>query len=224
MPKNMSVLSPFRVVVVLLCFLITFVLMQRAVGTQAINIIRPLASFPTHIGPWTLNATRKSDPEVIKMLGVDDYIDYSYVDTKGKQINLYVGFYESVGGGKGYHSPKNCLPGGGWGIDQVGTVQITPRNKNDLPVTVSEMVIREGDEYQVVLYWFQNRGRIIASEYWEKVYLVLDALMKHRRDGTFVRLMASVPQGNVKETEKVLKEFAGRILPELNKYLPGKEI
>ncbi len=41
--------------------------------------------------------------------------------------------------------------------------------------TVSEMLIRSGPNYQVVLYWYQNKGRIIASEYWEKIYLVLDA-------------------------------------------------
>ena len=220
----MSGLSPVRVTVVLLCFLVTFSLMRDAVRTQPVKIIQPLASFPAQLGDWRLIETRKSDPKVIKMLGVDDYIDYSYMDPQGRQINLYVGFYETVGGGKGYHSPKNCLPGGGWGIDRVDTVRIIPQNQADPPVTVSEMVIRQGDAYQVVLYWFQNRGRIIASEYWEKVYLVLDALLKYRRDGTFVRLMAPASRGNVKGTEKILKEFARRVLPELNKHLPGKEI
>jgi len=220
----MSGLSPLRVAVVLLCFLATFALMRDAVRTQPVEIIQPLALFPDQLGDWRLIKTRKSDPKVIQMLGVDDYIDYRYVDPQGKEINLYVGFYDTVGRGKGYHSPKNCLPGGGWGIDQVNTVRIMPQDQAGPPVIVSEMVIREGDAYQVVLYWFQNRGRIIASEYWEKVYLVFDALLKHRRDGAFVRLMAPAPQGKVKETEKILKEFAGRVLPELNKYLPGKKI
>ena len=53
--------------------------------------------------------------------------------------------------------------------------------------TVSEMLIRNGDEYQVVLYWFQNRGRIIASEYWEKIYLVLDALIKRTKRRQFYK-------------------------------------
>jgi len=224
MLKKKSVLSPYRVAFVLLCYLITFVLMQGATGTKPVGIVRPLASFPARLGPWALTESRKSSPSVISILGVDDYIDYTYMDAKGRQVNLYVGFYESVGGGKGYHSPKHCLPGSGWGIDQTATVQIIPSDQNNHPVTVSKMVIREGDEYQVVLYWFQNRGRIIASEYWEKVYLVLDALVKHRRDGTFVRLMAPAPQGNVQETEDMLQDFAALIIPVLHQYLPGKEI
>lgn len=156
------------------------------------------------------------------MLGVDDYIDYSYYDGNGNSVNLYVGFYESVGTGGGYHSPKNCLPGGGWGINSTKEIKITPRNTTGQPVKVSEMVIRNGNEYQVTLYWFQNRGRIIASEYWEKIYLVLDALLKNRRDGAFVRLMAYAPDGDIKIAEKSLNRFAELALPELTKFLPGK--
>ena len=222
MSQQPSKLSPYRVGLVLICFLATFILLQGGAGTRATKISRPLSSFPSQLGPWTLDATRSSAADVIEMLGVDDYIDYSYTDKNGNRVSLYVGFYESVGGGKGYHSPKNCLPGGGWGIDSTKAVQIASQNRPGSPVTVAEMVIREGSEYQVVLYWFQNRGRIIASEYWEKIYLVLDALLKKRRDGSFVRLMAYAPEGDIKKTEAVLKSFAELSMVELDKYLPGK--
>ena len=217
-----SKLSPYRVAIVLACFLVTFILLQGATGTKPTKISQPLSRFPAKLGPWTLDATRSSSADVINMLGVDDYIDYSYTDNKGHQVSLYVGFYESVGGGKGYHSPKNCLPGGGWGIDSTKKVRLFPQNRSGSPVTVAEMVIREGSEYQVVFYWFQNRGRIISSEYWEKIYLVLDSLMKKRRDGAFVRLIAYAPDGNIEQTEALLKNFAELSLAELEKYLPGK--
>jgi len=216
-------LSVLRVSIVIFCFLATFIMIKRAVVTEPVGIIRPLSLFPRQIGSWKVNASRLSDEDVVKMLGVDDYIDYTYVNQSGRQVNLYVAFYKSVGGGKGYHSPKNCLPGAGWGIDRNGTITIFPSNKNGKrSVDVSEMIIREGDEYQVVFYWFQNRGRIIASEYWEKIYLVLDALIKHRRDGTFVRLIARAPKGKIAETEKILVDFSGDVLSELEQFLPGK--
>ena len=213
-----------RVLVLLVCFMATFVLMQRGLtGVHATKIKKSLRSFPSQIGAWKLVGSRASAPEVVKMLGVDDYIDYTYVDASGRKINLYVGFYETVGGGKGYHSPKNCLPGGGWGIDRTSVVRLSPADRTGEPVGVSEMLIREGSDYQVVLYWFQNRGRIIASEYWEKIYLVLDALLKKRRDGAFVRVMAQVPDGRIQETEEVAKEFATLALAELDEYLPGRQ-
>ena len=130
-------------------------------------------------------------------------------------------FYESVGTGGGYHSPKNCIPGGGWGIDTVKEVRFVPQGRQT-PVTASAMIIRNRNEYQVVLYWYQNRGRIIYSEYWEKIYQVLDAILLKRRDGAFVRLIAAAPEGNVQQAEDTLKQFAALALSELDNYLPGR--
>lgn len=155
------------------------------------------------------------------MLGVDDYIEYNYSTPAGQPVNFYAAFYESVGTGGGYHSPKNCIPGGGWGIDAVKTVTFQPKG-GQAPVTVAEMIIRNRNEYQVVFYWYQNRGRIISSEYWEKVYLVLDAILKKRRDGTFVRLMVPAPNGDIQQAEKVLQQFAAQAVTELENFLPGR--
>ena len=185
-------------------------------------IVKPLSMFPRQLGQWHLMATRSSGADVVGMLGVDDYIDYNYSEPANQGVNLYVAFYDSVGNGKGYHSPKNCIPGGGWGIDAVKTVTILPADGRG-PVTVSEMIIRNRNEYQVVLYWFQNRGRIIASEYWEKIFLVWDAIVMKRRDGSFVRVMVSAPGGDIEQAEKTLQSFAGLALSELNNFLPGRE-
>ena len=86
------------------------------------------------------------------------------------------------------------------------------------------MLIRNGDNYQIVLYWYQNRGRIIASEYWEKIYLVLDALKIGRRDGTFVRIMFTVPDNNIVEASEEAGKFAALAMQELEFYLPGKTL
>ncbi len=207
----------FRVCIVLTCILTTFILLQGVTGTNIIPILQPLNSFPKQIGEWTLRNTRQSSEGVVDLLGVNDYIDYIYQDDRGNHINFYVGFYESVGTTGSYHSPKNCLPGGGWGIADTKIVKINQAK-------ISEMIIRNGSQYQVVFYWFQNRGRIIASEYWEKIYLVFDALIKKRRDGSFVRLMVQAPNGDIKKAEIILKNFAQLSMPLLNNYLPGKEL
>lgn len=210
-----------RVLLVLALLACTFLLLQNVSGTRRTPIKQPLAQFPTTLGDWQVNSSRRSADSVIKLLGVDDYIEYNYASPKGPSLNFYAAFYESVGTGGGYHSPKNCIPGGGWGIDAVKTITILPKGYQT-PVTVAEMVIRNRNEYQVVLYWYQNRGRIISSEYWEKIYLVLDAIFKQRRDGTFVRLMVPAPDGDIAQAEKVVAQFATQIIPELNNFLPGK--
>ena len=214
-------ISPYRVFLVLLLFGLTFLLLQGVSGTARTPIKQPLALFPTTLGAWQALSSQASSQAVVEMLGVDDYIEFNYAGSNGPAVNFYAAFYEAVGVGGGYHSPRNCIPGGGWGIDAVKTLQIEPSDGRG-PVTVSEMIIRNRNEYQVVLYWYQNRGRIIHSEYWEKIYQVLDAIFMKRRDGTFVRLMTPAPGGDIQQAEKTLQQFAGLALPELDKFLPGR--
>ena len=213
-------ISPYRVLLVLFLLGSTFVFLQGVSGTLRTPIKQTLGKFPTMLGDWKALSSRESTEAVVKMLGVDDYIEYNYADSTGRAVNFYTAFYESVGTGGGYHSPKNCIPGGGWGIDAVKTVEIQPKGRGS--VTVSEMIIRNGNEYQVVFYWYQNRGRIIYSEYWEKIYLVLDAILMKRRDGAFVRLIAPAPGGDIQQAEKTLQQFAGLAISELDNFLPGK--
>jgi len=219
LPKNK--LSVRRVLLVLVLLMGTFFLLQGVSGTVRTPIKQPLSTFPVVLGEWHALSSRKSTDAVIEMLGVDDYIEYNYATPSGRELNFYAAFYESVGTGGGYHSPKNCIPGGGWGIDSVKTIEVQPAQGRSA-VNVSEMLIRNGNEYQVVVYWYQNRGRIIASEYWEKIYLVLDAIFMKRRDGTFVRLMAPVQEGDIAQTEQLLQRFAGLAMVELEHFLPGR--
>ncbi len=91
-------------------------------------------------------------------------------------------------------------------------------------VKIAELIIQNGPARQVVFYWYQNRGRIIASEYWEKVYLVLDALLMHRRDGAFVRIMIPCGTDKIAVAEAELEKFAGRALETLKQFLPGRKL
>lgn len=213
--------SPYRVLMVLALLVTTYLLLQGVSGTVRTPIKQSLNNFPSTLGEWKVLSSRASTDAVVKLLGVDDYVEYNYANPDGRALNFYAAFYESVGTGGGYHSPKNCIPGGGWGIDSVKTVQLSPTDGR-APVTVSEMIIRNRNEYQVVMYWYQNRGRIIGSEYWEKIYLVLDAVFMKRRDGTFVRLMAPVTNGSLEQTEQQLQGFASLAMKELERFLPGR--
>lgn len=214
-------ISPYRVFLVLVLFAATFFSLQGVSGTVRTPIKQSLAKFPTTLGEWKVISNRASTEAVIQMLGVDDYVEYNYRNPTGQPLNFYAAYYESVGTGGGYHSPKNCIPGGGWGIDSAKIVEVQPFGSSS-PVKVSAMIIRNRNEYQVVLYWYQNRGRIIYSEYWEKIYQVLDAITMKRRDGTFVRLMAPALNGDIQTTEKLLTDFAGLTATELEQFLPGR--
>ena len=79
---------------------------------------------------------------------------------------------------------------------------------------------QKGVEQQIVLYWFQSRGRIISSEYMQKIWLVVDSITKQRTDGAFVRLISPIIE-NEQVTVDLLKEFAKQIKPILDDHIPS---
>ena len=212
-----------RLIIILALFGLTYFLMQVTGTAKTVPIKKSLSLFPKQIGEWSFVDSHKLSDATIKMLGVDDYIDYNYVSKDGMKINFYASFFSSVGTTGGYHSPRNCLPGGGWGIADLSTLKLRLHSPKK-PATINSMITRKGPDRQIILYWFQNRGRIINSEYWDKIYTVLDAIFKQRRDGSFIRIIAPTTKDNIKNTEDALKKFAEEAMVILEDYLPGKKI
>ena len=217
-------ISKINTIIVLLFLLGTWYLLQNSIAVTPTPIKQSLESFPTTIGQWKVVHTSESSEDIIEMLGVDDDLQYTYQNPEGKIVTLYIGYYSAVGVTGAYHSPRNCIPGGGWGIDDISPVTLGTGIEGNNRSVVSQMMIRNGDQYQIVLYWYQNRGRIIASEYWEKIYLVLDALRIKRRDGTFVRIMATVQGNDFAAASDDATEFSEQVMNYLESYLPGSTI
>lgn len=185
--------------------------------SEAVAPIQPLSSFPTRIGEWE-GRTSRFDPEIYDALGVDDSFLANYRDDRGRAVNLYIGFHNSQTEGDLIHSPKNCMPGAGWGIARVDSVKV-PDGRSG--ARVIRLLLAKGGEKQVVLYWFHSRGRIIDSEYWQKIYLVIDSITRRRTDGSFVRLIAPVVDGDIDGATETLRDFAGQLMPLLDDFLPS---
>ena len=138
------------------------------------------------------------EQSVLDILKLTDYMMRVYVPTAKTggeprtevlPVWLYVGYYQSQRTGMTYHSPRNCLPGAGWQF--VESEEVTIPLREGPSMTINKVLIQKGLDKQIILYWYHDRGRIIASEYRAKGYLVWDAVTKHRTDGALVRL--SVP-------------------------------
>ena len=207
-----------RTIIIVAILLITAGLTALASHSERIAPNKPFSEFPLTIGPW--QGTRgQMDQKVYNILGVEDYIMADYRKTSGEHVNLYVGFYQSQKEGDLIHSPKNCMPGAGWNIIESSVIPVT---LNDIgqPTKVIKLLLAKGPEKQVVLYWFQSRGRIIASEYMQKIWLVIDSITKNRTDGSFVRLIAPVittEEGSL----NILKEYAKAVYPALKAHIPN---
>jgi len=181
---------------------------------------KSFSTFPKQIGEW-VGKEDHFDKRIYDVVGVDDSFLCSYTISDGRQVQLYIGFYRSQREGDLIHSPKHCMPGAGWNVIQASLEELIIPNHNPGQIKSIKLILQKGAQRQVVLYWFQSRGRFIASEYMQKIYLVIDSIIKHRTDGSFVRLIASVERDNEDEALKTIKDFAKLLIPILQEYIPS---
>jgi EpsI family protein len=164
---------------------------------------KSLKDFPVRIESWEQTGTDEQfDAETMAVLKASDYLLRNYRGQDGRTLNFYVGYYASQRDGATYHSPLNCLPGSGWVMSEPGSVTITPKGRT--PFVANKYVIQNGDHKEVLVYWYQGRGRSVASEYWGKVYTVFDSVRMRRSDGAMVRITTSISDSKPEAVQAAL--------------------
>jgi EpsI family protein len=87
---------------------------------------------------------------------------------------------------------------------------------------INRAIVAHQSDKQLVYYWYDERGMKIANEYWSKLYLLRDAILKNRTDGALVRLTTPLYPGESEhEADKRLQEFIQVVVPKLAAYLPS---
>lgn len=180
---------------------------------------RSLSGFPVRLGDWTMVGEQQMDDKAMKILQVDDYLFRLYRNSKGEVLGLYIGYFKSQREGKGIHSPRQCLPGAGWAPLDTCVYRMAPSDYPSVHFPVNKFVMSKGLDRQLYLFWYQGRGRIYASEYWNKIYLILDGLTRKRTDGALVRVNGKV-SGDAEEAFNSQSEFISAIYPLLKDYIP----
>jgi EpsI family protein len=158
------------------------------------------------------------DQNTIDVLGMTDYVNRGYFSGSQGQVGLFVGYFRSQRTGVSIHSPKNCLPGSGWQPEQSAIYQLPLDDGREVPVNL--YIVRKGLEEQLVLYWYQAHGRVVASEYWGKFYLVYDALRLNRTDAALIRITAPIDHGNEEQARSRAIAFAKQIIHDIDQIIP----
>ena len=178
------------------------------------ELAAPLESVPMEIAGWQSEPDLKLDEDTENVLLASSYLKRRYFREPSDWMDVFVAYYAMQKAGETMHSPKNCLPGGGW---EIWNYEDATFNTSDgREVTINKYYIQKGKSRLVVLYWYQNRERVVASEYYAKICLIWDALVKRRTSGSIVRLM--VPDDPESAEEGI--EFAAELIPLLDKAMP----
>ena len=192
--------------------------------------------FPLELGDWR-GRRLAMEQEYIDALKFDDYIMADYVlqpsdpqgvDANGVEqkagstpVNFYSAFYGSQRKGESIHSPRSCIPGGGWQIMSLDQKTIDGSSANERPLEVNRLLIQKGEDRQLVYYWFEQRGRHLTNEYLVKWYLFWDALTMNRSDGALVRLITMAPKGeDIEAADQRLTGFLGTLGGTLGRFIP----
>ena len=215
----------WRTAVVAVLLVVTWGYLELKFHAEPMPAREPLEQLPYDIADWSGNREPDFDSNVMNVLGVDDYALRSYRRPGAPSVGLYVGYYSSQRQGDTVHSPLNCLPGAGWVPTEIGRRTLSVADGvGQRSIEVNRVVIQKGLDRQLVFYWYQGHGRVVASEYWGKVYLVTDAIRMNRTDGALVRVMVPIADDG-REAEAVSEQaavsFARDLFPLLGRYLPS---
>ena len=167
---------------------------------------KELKNFPQSVGAMAENRNQIKywTMQPSQVLRASDYLLRDFRKPEGQVANLYVGYYATQRTGATYHSPLNCLPGSGWTLSEPGKATIALPDGSSF--VANKYVIQNGEYRSLMIYWYQGRGRNVASEYWGKVYTVLDSVRLRRSNGAMVRV--TVP---IRNSEAEAEQNSGRL-------------
>ena len=190
-------------------------------STKNNSLRKRFVEFPLEIADWQGKKSYLSQ-EILKNLWADDYVQIQfYKKETGDSLMLFVPYYEYQGTRHTAHSPVSCMLGGGFAPKTRSVIE------RDFPspfgrVAIRQMVMEKNRDLLLSNYWFQQRGRVIVSEYANKWYLFWDSLFKRRTDGALVRLEMALRRGqSVEEAQAVMDSFTRHLMKILPEYVPG---
>lgn len=199
---------------------VSFVFLLGSIDQRPVPAHLSLRAFPEELSGWSGTPVPLSKKEQ-EILNADDFASILFTKAATESsIFFFSAFYQHQTPEKNIHSPKNCLPGSGWAMIDTKVITV-PLENGGKPERINQVVIQKGLSKQVVLYWYQERGRIFPNEYWGRFYLVKDALTLHRTDGALVRISASL-EGSVDNTVQKELRFIRNLTPMLSEYIPGR--
>jgi len=186
--------------------------------------------FPMELaGGWKCPEEQGMDERVEANLGVTDYLLCNFENAEsGELVNVYVGYHATQireeGGGSGdtsIHPPAHCLPGSGWDIVRSERVVLEAEGLPDSRAEVNRLLIAKGELRNLVYYWYQSRGRVVAEDWKKVIYVGFDRVTAGRTDGSLVRFTVPVIRGDEGRAEAMFLDLAPRVVALLPPFVPS---
>jgi exosortase D (VPLPA-CTERM-specific) len=183
----------------------------RVAEVQPVPLVQSFDRFPLALGPWQGRHV-PIDPELVQATGADAFLNTAFLDPDQGRVSLWIAYYENQQSGQSVHSPLSCIPGSGWKVEQREVFAAAPGKP------INYVLFNNGEGRMAVYYWYLERGRWLASDYWHKLSIGLDRLTRRRADGALVRLDTTV-EGDPRLARQRLDGFLEQLAPVLPQFI-----
>lgn len=204
-----------RRLVIVSVILVFAALFMRLYPFHAIVPLRKtFGEFPLDFDGWT-GRTQLFTDDIIENLGVTEYMQRTY-RKEDHVVGLYVGYYAVQKEGSQIHSPKHCLPGGGWLKieEEKGAAVVEGIGR----VSFVKALYQKGAEKELFVYWYKMRDRYITNEYVLKLNMITNSMFHRRSDAAFIRISTYVTESSDKAMQRI-EDFMEDFLPRLGGFI-----
>lgn len=196
----------------------TLLILQVRSRGEAVPARKALESFPNAVEQWQGRGDIVIGTDVLALLKPKDYLIRRFQDSKGRDLWLFIAYWDTQRKGAQPHSPKNCLPGAGWEPLEASRLNV-PLPAPLAPIIVNRYLLQKDDAQQLVLYWYQAQGKPVAGEVAAKVEMIRNSILHRRTDGALVRISGPI-YGNAQQTTEHMVKYIQALYPALQGYLP----
>ncbi len=180
-----------------------------------------LVGLPGEFVGWR-NNLQQVDSSVVEVLGADDFIITDLISPSAEKFNLYIAYLDMQRHGHSWHSPRQCIPGGGWQITNHDIIPATTADGGQH--FINRIIIENRGARQLLYYWYDQRGRKTANEFVMKALVVVDAVRIRRTDGAMIRIMTPIARNeSIAVADARLLGFMHELEPKLPAYIPAKD-
>lgn len=171
-----------------------------------------LNRFPYKIGEWK-GIDAGQDDRLVKTLVIDHELSRNYRATDGRNVRLYIGYYESQKQGKELiNETSNKL--------HINASEIEIALSSNKTMKVNRLIKRQGNKNSTTIFWYDLNGRTVIDKYKAKIYTTWDALIKRRTNGAVIILSWDSDVTEDSKAYKYPEDFLKNLIPVLHNHLP----
>lgn len=210
--------SKNRVIILIVCFMVTGILLYlKPEPEAAIKSVR-LSEVLSNIKGWEYRGFIPFENKIIDALALDDYVNLKY-SNGNDNVSLYIGYYLSVKKVGAAHDPMVCFPGQGWVLSNKTTGKLQLNPEIETSISYSMMTGRLGQQKELLVYWFQAYNLTMPDTFTQKLSLFWKKILNQGEDNAFVRITVPIGDRPVEEYKEVAFSFIRAFYPTFLDYV-----